>query len=341
VILAYARADQRSFWSELNALVFEYEWMLPAAIAFILFVIIAATSVNTSRKKLKYEEWWFIHLVSYIAIALAFMHQILTGSLFIFNELARDWWIALYIYTVFAMLMWRFLLPLARSVRHQLRVDHVESEGEGVVSVYIRGRNLDRIHARGGNFFGWRFLTKGIWSQAHPYSLSSTPTQSMMRITVKNLGDHSLALSKIQPGVRVLIEGPYGIMTAQRAIGEKILLVAGGVGITPLRALLQDFPKSAQIDLIYRVIKREDIVLKSELDEIDKSEKIRIHYLVGPPEKFPMRPEELLELIPHISECDVFVCGPLGLAKIVRHSVEALGVPSSKFHSEAFAFQAD
>jgi predicted ferric reductase len=340
VVMAYARADQRSFLSELNNLIFTYDWMKPAAIALVLMIVIGFTSANGLRKRLKYEHWWLIHLVSYFAIALAFMHQILTGSLFIFNHLARDWWIALYIYTGFAMLMWRFLLPLGRSWRHQLFVDRIEVEGPSVVSIYIRGKNLDRIHARGGNFFGWRFLSKGIWGQSHPYSLSASPTSTGMRITVKNLGDHSWALSKLKPGVRVLIEGPYGVMSAQRAIGKKILLVAGGVGITPLRALLQEFPKDAQVDLIYRVVRADELVLKAELDEFDKSDRITVHYLIGPPEKFPMSPGELQKLIPHISQCDVFVCGPTGLAKLVRHSVESLGVPSIKFHNEAFAFHA-
>jgi len=340
VTLGYSRFDSQNIAKEFITLVSTYEWMLPATIGMLLFAVISFTSANRFRRKLKYEHWWNIHLLSYLAIALSFMHQILNGSLFIFNELAKTWWIGLYIYTTYAMLMWRFILPLTRSIKHQLVVDHIQQEGPNVVSIYIRGRKLTQIHARGGNFFEWRFLSKGIWSQAHPYSLSASPTDSMMRITVKNLGDHSWALSKIKPGTRVLAEGPYGTMTAARAIGEKILLVGGGVGITPLRALLEDFPANSRIDLIYRVINEEDLVLKSELDEIDKSPGIKVHYLIGPPEKFPMSAADLLELIPHIAECDVFVCGPPGLAKIVRHSVESLGVKSSKFHNEAFSFHA-
>ena len=338
IVLAYSRADQKSYFDELIDLVKNYDWMLPAAIALVLMAIIGATSANVFRRKLSYEHWWITHLLSYFAIALAFMHQILTGSLFIFNELARSWWIGLYIYTAVAIVLWRFLLPLVKSLRHKLKVDRVEVEGPGIVSVYLSGRNLGKLHAQGGNFFEWRFLTKGIWMQAHPYSLSAPPENSMLRITVKNLGDHSAALANLKSGVRVMIEGPYGILTAKRAVGKKILLIGGGVGITPLRALLEEFPEDAQIDLIYRVIKEDDLALKSELDEIDKSDQIKIHYLVGPPEKFPMQTLDLLKLVPHIAQCDVFVCGPIGLAKILRHSVEALGVPSEKFHHEAFAF---
>jgi len=341
VILGYSLADGQSFWRELLDLLQDYTWMPAAAIGFLLMSLISITSTNVLRRRFKYEHWWNIHLLSYLAILLSFMHQIINGSLFIYNELAKSWWIGLYIYACFALIMWRFLLPLARSLKHHLVVDHLVHENLNVVSIYIRGRNLKSFHARGGNFFEWRFLARDIWSQAHPYSLSESPSNEMMRITVKNLGDHSWALSKLRPGTRVLAEGPYGTLTASRAIGKKILLVGAGVGITPIRALMNDFPPDAQIDLIYRVIYEEELILRKELDELDEQSRIRVHYLVGTPEKFPMSSKDLLALIPHIAECDVFVCGPPGLAELVRHSVESLGVASLKFHNEAFSFHAE
>jgi predicted ferric reductase len=162
----------------------------------------------------------------------------------------------------------------------------------------------------------------------------------MLRITVKNLGDHSAALAKLTPGVRVVAEGPYGIFKADRAFGKKIVLIGGGVGITPLRAIMQEFDDDAQIDLIYRVLAENELVLKNEIENIVKDTKIKVHYLVGPPADFPMGSKELLDLVPHLAQCDVFLCGPAGLARIVRHSVESVGVPSAKFHHEAFAFGA-
>jgi predicted ferric reductase len=162
----------------------------------------------------------------------------------------------------------------------------------------------------------------------------------MLRITVKNLGDHSSALALLKPGVRVVAEGPYGIFKADRAFGKKIVLIGGGVGITPLRAIMQEFDEDAQIDLIYRVVVEDELILKGEIENIIKGKRIKVHYLVGPPKEFPMAPNDLLALVPHIAECDVFLCGPAGLARIIKSSVEAVGVPSEKFHHEAFAFGA-
>ena len=341
ITLGYAMTDSVGVIAEFKLLIQSYSWMVPALIAFLLMVLLGISSINSIRRKLRYEVWWNIHLVSYFAVALAFMHQILTGSLFLFNDVAKFWWIGLYVYTAFTLIMWRLLLPIFRSLKHQLSVDHVVNEGANVATIYIRGKNLDRIHAHGGSFFEWRFLSRGLWSEAHPYSLSSSPTKNMMRITVKSLGDHSAALAHLQPGVRVVAEGPYGVFKADRAFGKKIALIGGGVGITPLRAIMQEFESDAQIDLIYRVIAAEELVLKSEIEALVKGRNIRVHYLVGPPSQFPMAPADLLKLIPHLAQCDVFLCGPPGLARIVRHSVESIGVPSSKFHHEAFAFGSD
>lgn len=340
VVLGYAGADSKGVLEEFAILITTYSWMVPALVAFLLMVLLGVSSINVIRRKLQYEIWWNIHLVSYFAVALAFMHQILTGSLFIFNDLAKTWWIGLHAYTAFTLLMWRFVLPIVRSFKHQLIVDRVVDEGAQTSTIYIGGKNLDRINAHGGSFFEWRFLTRKLWSEAHPYSLSAAPEENMLRITVKNLGDHSSALAHLKPGVRVVAEGPYGIFKADRAFGKKIVLIGGGVGITPLRAIMQEFDEDAQIDLIYRVVAEDELILKSEIENIVKGKRIKVHYLVGSPKDFPMAPNDLLALVPHIAECDVFLCGPAGLARIVKNSVEAVGVPSEKFHHEAFAFGA-
>jgi predicted ferric reductase len=341
VVIGYSITDKKSAFSEFQYLISHYSWMKEALVALIIFIIIGFTSMNSIRRRINYEQWWNVHIASYFGIALAFMHQILNGSLFIYNSAAKLFWMTLYLYTGIAMLMWRFLIPILRSLRHNLRVDRVEIEAPGIVSIYIKGRSILRLHAKGGNFFEWRFLTKGIWNQAHPYSLSAVPTDTQLRITVKDLGNHSRALASVKPETRVIAEGPYGILLAKRAIGKRILLIGGGIGITPLRALLQEFPEDATIDLIYRTLKKEELALKEELDALDIKQQITIHYLVGSPEEFSMSPKELQKLIPNIAKCDVFVCGPAGLAAIVRHSVESLGVPSSKFHIESFSFSAE
>jgi len=338
IAYGYSLADSQGLFTEIASIISTYSWMYAALLAYVLFVVIAISSAGSIRRSLRYESWWKLHLISYFAVALSFMHQLLTGSLFIFNQAARIWWAILYGYSAFTLLLWRFLVPVVRSFRHRLQVDHVVTEGQSAVSVYIKGRDLRKLHAVGGHFFEWRFLSKSLWGQAHPYSLSATPTDEMLRITVKNLGDHSSALANLKVGTRVVAEGPYGIFNAKRAHGKKVVLIGGGVGIAPIRAILEDFSPDTEIDLIYRVVTAQELILRNEIESLVVGKMARVHYLVGDPLKFSMSSEELLKLVPHIAESDVYLCGPPGLARIVRHSIEAIGVPSKNFHHEVFAF---
>jgi len=340
VILGYSMNDRRSVFREFWNLVTTYPWMLPATAGFILMVTAGVTSYKKARAHMSYETWWVIHLYTYLAIGLAFMHQILTGEMFIGHRLNKAWWIALYVVVAASMVAWRIVLPLFRSLRHQLIVERVVVEGPGVISVHIKGRKLDKLGAQGGQFFGWRFMTRNYWWQSHPYSLSAAPRTKMLRITVKDLGDHSRSLAQLKPGTRVLVEGPYGVFTADRAIGRNVLLVGGGVGITPLRALMEEVPSGSSMDVIYRASKAEDLVLRQELDYLAEQTGARIHYMIGPREKFPLTPNHLAKIVPNVAKCDVYVCGPEALVHRIRHSVEALGVPSNRFHDEAFAFHA-
>ena len=170
-----------------------------------------------------------------------------------------------------------------RSLRHNIKVDRVVIEGPGVVSVIMRGRKLHNLSAQGGQFFSWRFLEKGHLLVAHPYSLSAAPTEHYVRITVKDLGDHSRSLALLRPGTRVFVEGPYGAFTAGRSSSPHVVLVGGGVGITPIRAIIEEFKNGVQMDVIFRASKEEDLVLREELDYLaaHSDGTIRVHYLVG------------------------------------------------------------
>ena len=173
---------------------------------------------------------------------MAFAHQIFTGVSFIGHPLVRALWIVVWAATAGMVLVFRVAQPVWRSLRHQLRVVEVRQEAPGVVSVVCRGRHLDRLAVSGGQFFHWHFLTKGMWWQGHPYSLSALPRPPYIRVTIKGLGDQSRAAASLRPGTRVAIEGPYGTFTDHARLREGVALFAAGVGITPVRALLEDLP---------------------------------------------------------------------------------------------------
>ncbi len=342
VVLGYAGSDRNVIGKTLWTMITTYPWMLPATVGFLLLIMAGVSSYREFRSRITYESWWLLHLYTYLGISLSFMHQILTGAMFITNQLARYYWIGLYLFVAFSILTWRILIPFVRSLRHQLKVEKVVAEGPGIISIYVRGRNILKLNATGGQFFSWRFITKQDWYQSHPYSLSAPPTNSLLRITVKGLGDHSKALVNLKPGVRVLVEGPYGIFTSNNAkYGRHVVLIGGGVGITPLRAIMEEFPNNTQIDLLYRVSSETELVLKEELDYLADQIGARVHYLVGSRKEHPMSAAYIESLVPQFSDAEVYICGPAPLVAAVKKAAAEAGIPKDRFHDEAFAFHGD
>lgn len=164
-----------------------------------------------------------------------------------------------------------------------------------------------------------------------------------MRITVKDLGDHSRSLAFLKPGTRVFLEGPYGAFTAGRSSRRHVVLIGGGVGITPIRAIMEEFRDSVQMDVVYRASRDEDLVLRQELDYLASQSQgaIRIHYLVGPRSNHPMDAKTLTRMMPRFAESDIYICGPGPLVDAVRQAAKDSGVPKSRFHDEAFAFHSE
>lgn len=339
--LGYAGAEGKVIANELWIMTTTYPWMLPAAVGFLLLVLAGVTSYKNVRNSIKYETWWVIHLYTYLGVALSFMHQILTGGMFIGHPLNRAYWIGLYLSVVFSIVTWRIIIPVARSIRHQLVISKVEVEGPGVVSIYVSGRNISKLNAQGGQFFNWRFLNKDRWHESHPFSLSAAPTDNELRFTVKALGDSTNDFAQVKVGTRVVIEGPYGIFTRDMARQFKhATLIGGGVGITPLRAIIDEIPDSTSIDVIYRARNHDDLVLKSELDELAQRRNVKIHYLVGSRTEHPINELSLKKYVPRFADSDVYVCGPQGLIDDVVSACKSAGIPKDRVHHEAFLYHA-
>jgi predicted ferric reductase/uncharacterized protein with FMN-binding domain len=340
VVLAYAAQVATGPWHELIVLTTTFPGMLPAVVGFGLLVVAAFTSYGYVRRKMKYETWWAVHLYTYLAVALSLPHQILTGAPFLGHPLAMAWWLTLWFATAGAVIVYRWGLPIARSLKHKVTVHSVEQEAPGVVSVTMSGRRLDRLGALGGQFLHWRFLKKGLWWQAHPYSLSAVPTATRMRITVKDLGDHSGALAEIEPGTRVAIEGPYGAFTHRARHTDQVVLIAAGVGVTPVRALLEDLPRHVDVVAILRGRSRRDLVLRDELAHLVGERGGQLHELLGPRSAAKLDARGLVELVPDIAARDLYVCGPSGFMQSVIAAARRAGVRGERIHHEDFASQA-
>jgi len=207
-----------------------------------------------------------------------------------------------------------------------------------VFSIICSGRHLDRLAVSGGQFFQWRFLTRELWWHAHPYSLSALPRPPYIRVTIKGLGDQSRAVAHLKPGTRVAIEGPYGTFTHHACSSDRVVLIGAGVGITPLRALLEDLPASIRVTVVIRASTPEDIVHRNEVAALIDQRGGQFHEVVGPRHNVRFDARTLKRLVPDLPSCEMYVCGPDGFSKSIIGAARKLGVPRDRIHEEAFAF---
>ena len=332
------------FWD----LVVNYPGMLLALAGTVLLVMVAVTSMKKARRQLRYESWHLLHLYAYLGVGLALPHQLWTGQEFLSHGYARVYWWSLWIAAAGAILFWRVGVPVYRTLLHDLRVSAVVRESPTVTSIWMTGRHLHRLPVAAGQFFNWRFLSGSGWTRGHPYSLSAAPTTDGLRITVKDLGDGSRALAAIRPGTRVAIEGPYGRLHAGVRTRRKVTLLAGGIGVTPLRALLEELPQGpGDVTLIYRARDEDDLIFRGELEQLCAARGAGLFFVLGPrvPGRDSWLPqaaayltdsEGLRQLVPDIAGHDVYLCGTDRWMDAVLAAALAAGVPGQHIHEERF-----
>ena len=343
--LGYQLGDGKDVAAQLGDFITSYDGLLAAIVSLGLFIVVVVASVTVAARHLAYETWYFIHLYAYLAVVLAFSHQLATGVDFAGNPAFVWYWCFLYGVVGASILLYRVVGPLATFRRHRFRVQAVEREARGVFSVYISGRDLDQFEAEAGQFAIWRFLDRTRWWQAHPFSISAVPDGRRLRITVKNIGDFTSGVHSLKAGTPILVDGPFGKFT-ERPANRKVLLIAGGIGITPIRPLAEEMAADGfDVRVLYRAHSEGHLVFKKEMDVLSVNLGVRVDYLVTQAGSNRssraawFSPTNLARLVPDISDRVVYVCGPPGMMTAVRASLDALGVPSDQVRTEAFRLQ--
>ena len=344
ITIGYADTIHVGWMKEFSAFLSSYPGMITATIGTVLMIVVVISSLVIARRRLPYEAWYGVHLTVYAGVYLAYLHQIPSGNEFITSTVQSDWWLSLYIATLVLIAVYRVLLPTLRFFRLDLRVVSVEPAGPNVTTITITGRHLDRLDAAGGQFMIWRFLCSGLWWQSHPFSLSAAPNGQTLRITVKAVGGYTRKLRSLPVGTRVFAEGPFGRFVSRGHDHRQVTLIAGGIGVTPLRAMLEELDDASEVTFIYRAVNDADLVLRDEIEELAARRGAQLHELVGdhadPRYADLLSADNLRALAPDIAASDVYLCGPMPMMHHTLHSLEQLGVPKHQIHWESFAFAA-
>jgi ferredoxin-NADP reductase len=157
---------------------------------------------------------------------------------------------------------------------------------------------------------------------------------------VRPVGVYTERLSRLRPGTRVLVTGPSGTFTADRRTRPRALLIAGGSGIAPVRALLEEMPPGSTV--IYRASNLEDLAFRAELAALAHERAIDVRYVVGsrhdPAPRRLLTPAGMRLLVPDVSRRDVYLCGPQGLVQPALATLRRLRVPRRQIHLDPFEF---
>ena len=311
-----------------------------------LFILVVVTSLVAVRRKFSYEGWHLVHLLSYLAVIFALPHQFSDSGMLAAGTWQRIYWIALYVLALAAIVVHRFLKPIISTFRHRITVVGTETISPGVVSIHLRGDNLRRLGSEGGQFLIWRFWTGKTWYHSHPISLSAMPSDSRARITVRELGAGSGRISAIPAGTAVSIEGPYGIFSDVARTSPHLAIVAAGIGVTPVRALLENARIApGEATILLRAGDRDETYLWDEMGEIAAAKGAALYTSVGHrarggsswlAEKDARRGVTLQSIFPKLMQSDLYLCGPSSWLDAVEAEARALGIPEHQIHAERF-----
>jgi len=347
-LIQYAINDGKNVVDELFSLISVQDLLL-ATISFVLMLVVVITSLNFARRAMSYESWFFVHLTAYISVAVAVPHIITTGSDVAGKPVQTIIWVALYLFVFLNVLWFRVIIPVRKSYRKRLVLAQSIRESSDTTSLYLTGKHLNKIEAVSGQFYFLRFMTPTQWWRPHPFSISAAPNGEYLRFTIGDRGDDTKLMQNIKPGTPVAIEGPYGLFTEERRTKEKVVLIASGIGIPPIRTLAESMAaRPGDITVIYRVRSSEDASLLSEIREICKRRGFQLHVVEGPrgnknswlSDDGSNNPDtaRLTIMAPHVSEADVYICGPQAWTESVIKSVRKAGTPLDNIHSEEYAW---
>jgi predicted ferric reductase len=349
VVVGYAATANVGWWPQTVDFVLNYPAMLLATAGTVALMAVVALSIRAARRRLRYESWHLLHLYAYLGVGLALPHQLWTGADFLTSPLATAYWWTLWALALIAVIVHRIIVPLVRSNRCGLRVEAVQQDGARGVTVHMTGRHLDRLGAVAGQFLVFRFLDGPGWTRGHPFSLSATPDGRRLTVTARIVGDGTLRMTRLRPGTRVLIEGPFGRMTGDARAGRKLLMIGAGAGVAPLVALLQEQPwRPGEALLLTRDHRPEDALRADALQDLVSRRGLGWYRLDGKRTEqgtpwLPVRygswsgADFLRKLAGPLNAYDVYLCGPGPWMDAVRADLDTAGVHPDRIHSESFS----
>ncbi|OGR36102.1 MAG: FAD/NAD-binding family oxidoreductase [Desulfovibrionales bacterium GWA2_65_9] len=243
-----------------------------------------------------------------------------------------------------------------------LKIVKVEKENDDTTSIYFSGPDMERFKNRKpGQYASIRIFQDGAWSAPHPFTLSSAPGDATLRMTIKKSGAFTSSIPAIEPGTPIQCTGPYGQFCKDIGTSKEVVMIAGGVGITPFLSVLRHFKDTGadnEITLFWANKTPQDAFATKELEELTRSLKLHVVHAfsrVAPEDQAAApafddgRPGKISHeygrlnkemFLRHIASADAsfYLCGPPPMQQAVLEELSSYGVDPGRVDKEAFVF---
>jgi len=317
------------------------------AIAMWALALLAASSLWRKHLRLPYEIWQFIHALAAATIVIASLVHILAIHRYLSNPVLRTVLLVYVILFLALMLRYRLLRPL-RLWRKPWTVSVNRNSGGDTRTLSLQPVGHDGVEFEPGQFVWLSTARSPFQFEQHPISIASSAEQTRsLELSIKALGDwSSRVVPHVKPGSRVWVDGSYGAFTPDRFPGQGFMLIAGGVGITPMRSILltmRDREDVRPVTLIYAANSLERMIYVDELRALEQVLNLKCVFVYESPpadwrgENGFVTSELLKRHLPKQAlRYQYFVCGPEPMMESVELSLQQLGIPASRICTERF-----
>ncbi len=308
-------------------------------IALLMFIVLIAVSLWIS---LRYDVWKQTHHFFGLLLLVVIVHMVIANAEIMRYPVLRVWFFAWLAVAVFCYLyirvLYRWFGPL-----YEYQVAKAPERGD-IIELYLKPvRPRRRLKHRPGQFVYISLDTDRVSAEPHPFSISSPPRQSHLRLSVKELGDWTSELSKLKGGERARIWGPYG------KFGDHVnsdpdltpVLVAGGIGVTPFLSMINDetFLQAGNgtTHVIYSVEKPEDALYHDEIESLQPDHDALDYIPHHSDEEGFLNAEVIGDMVGGLDGKRFLICGPAPMMDSIKEDLQRNGVGIERIFTEDFS----
>lgn len=343
VVLLLANSD---YWAFLDPRV---NFLRAVFLIFVVFAlpVLIVTSLWRESFRLPYQWWRLGHGALALLILVVGLVHITRVHYYLADPWKQVVWVAMGTASIGSILYVRALKPL-RVRRHPYRLVDLSPAASRTWTLTLEPEHGKVLDFRAGQFVFLTLAGTPFSLEQHPFSIaSSADRRDRLEFAVKELGDYTNTIGATPVGQVGYVDGPYGSLHLPTDPTAGILMVAGGIGISPIMSMLRTLRArrhDAPVVVVYAADRIDDLAYGTELDDLTEHLALKVVRVLRVPPTEWNGERGLVDtglIDRHLTSDDaatwyVVLCGPPPMMDVVERAVRDRGVPLRRIHSERF-----